>query len=624
MLIRLSTAIAALTLTTVAGAATISGTIFDDPRAYASRGEFQPLGGATVMLYRNGGDRLITSVTASENGTYTFASVSDGLYWVAVDSRTVGNRPGAWREQTYGPTGAICDNGTGLTTTLVAPGACYGGRFASQSDDARQSATAKHIAQVTVAGSDVHNVDFGFSANVVTNVQDSAQGSLRQFITNANAIPGPNAMRFVPVGNVPASERWIVRLTSPLPPLRDAGTTIDGTLHSFLTGHVVGTAGYDLDARANGTRPPRPRVHLQIIATGDNGISFEAPGALAVVAIHDGRTAVRTNADLSMERSEIGGTGENGLVATGGTVTVRHVAIADRAQHGVDVEGNTLFDMSDSEITRCGNASASAVALHTSAAVITRCLVTNNGGVGIEVDGRGNVIRSSQVVDNAVGIVLRPRATGTNVEYNDLVWNHSGAVVGEAAGAPAKRNRIATNHFNENGGAVIGVGAPPDETTTVSCDPEALGTTGTPRVDSTSMTGVEGNGLITVEGSACPNTTVEIYTSYVTSELRKHIQENEQDLSSVREALKRNDVESRDDTGLTRLRLPSVGEFNYAGSAMADASGRFHAVVPWPRQLSHTDNTIDLRGGALSVAAISIDRDGNTSHFSRRKLVNKQ
>jgi len=38
--------------------------------------------------------------------------------------------------------------------------------------------------------------------------------------------------------------------------------------------------------------------------------------------------------------------------------------------------------------------------------------------------------------------------------------------------------------------------------------------------------------------------------------------------------------------------------------------------------LSHTEGTIDLRGGALSVAAIEIDRDGNTSHFSHRKLVN--
>ncbi|HEX7191908.1 MAG TPA: right-handed parallel beta-helix repeat-containing protein [Thermoanaerobaculia bacterium] len=633
MLIRLSPAIAALALAATAGAATISGTIFDDPRAYAVRSEFRPLGGANVMLYRDGGDRrpdgaddrLVTSVRAAENGAYSFGTVADGLYWIAVDSRTIGNHEATWPEQTYGPAGAICDNGVGSTTVLGVPGACYGGRFAAQSDDARQLATAKHVAGVTVAGTDVHNADFGFSDNVVTNVKDGAnvQGSLRQFITNANAIPGPNAMRFVPVGDVQAGEQWIIRLTSPLPPLRQAGTTIDGTLYSFLTGHVVGTAGYDLETRAGGSRQPRPRIHLQIIATGENGLSFEAPGDVKVVEIHDGRTAIRTTADLSIERSIIAGAGENGLVATAGTVTVRNVAISDRSQHGVAVEGNTLLDMSDTEITRCGNTSGSAVALHVSAALLTRCTITNNVGIGIEVDGRGNAIRSSQIVDNAVGIVLRPRATNSNIEYDDIVWNHGGAIVGEAVGAPAKHNRIATNHFNENGGAVIGIGAPEEETATTTCEPDTLGTTGTPRVDSTSTTGTEGNGLIAVDGVACPNTTIEVYTSYVTSELRKHIQENAQDLSSVREALKRNEVESRDDTGLTRLRLPSVGEFNFAGSAIADASGHFHAVVPWPRQLSHNeDNRIDLRGGALSVAAVAIDRDGNTSHFSRRKLVN--
>ncbi|HEY2325344.1 MAG TPA: right-handed parallel beta-helix repeat-containing protein [Thermoanaerobaculia bacterium] len=623
MLVRLSSAIAALALTVAAGAATISGTIFNDPRAYAVRSEFRPAAGATVMLYRDAG--LLTSTTTSQNGTYSFPSVAGGSYWVAVDSRTIANREGAWPEQTYGSTGAICDNGNGATTTLVIAGPCYAGRFGGQSDDARQLATAKHVARISVAGADVRNVDFGFSENVVTNVRDGAsiQGSLRQFITNANAIDGPNAMRFVPVGNS-GGEPWVIRLTSPLPSLRRAGTTVDGTLHSFLTGRVVGTGGYDLQPRSGDPRPPRPHVDLQVITTGDNGLSFEAPGAIQVIEIRDGRTGVRTNADLSIERSIIGGNGENGLVATAGSVTLRHVAISDRSQHGVSAEGNTLFDMSDSEVTRCGSPSESAVALHVSAAVVARCAVTNNPGIGIEVDGRGNLIRGSQVVDNAVGIVLRPRAVNSNIEFNDIVWNHSGAVVGEAAGAPAKHNRIATNHFNENGGAVIGIGAAPEESSTVTCDPESLGTTGTPRVDATSTSGNEGEGQITVEGSACPNTTVEIYTSYVTSELRKHIQENAQDLSSVREALRRNDVESRDDTGLTRLRLPSVGEFNFAGSAIADASGHFRAVVPWPRQLSHTEGTIDLRGGALSVAAIAIDRDGNTSHFSRRKLVNKQ
>jgi len=640
MLTRPFSVLAALALATTAGAATISGTIFDDPRAFAARADFRPLGGATVSLYRDGGDRrpdgaddrLITNGPAADDGTFSYASLQDGLYWVAVDSRTISAQDAAWPEQTYGPAGALCDNGRGAATILTAAGACYAGRFGSQSDDARQLATAKHVAEVVVAGSDVHNIDFAFSNNVVTNVNDGAtvQGSLRQFITNANAVPGSNEMRFIPVGSVAAGEHWIARLTSPLPPLRAAGTTIDGTLYSFLTGRVVGTGGYDVQAHQDDTRPAHPHIDLEIITTGENGLSFEAPGSIRVVEIRGAKTAVRANADLSMERSQIGGGSdasggtppENGLVVTAGAATLRHVIIFDRPRNGISVEGTALFDMSDSEVTRCGNASASAVALHSSAAVITRSAVANNGGIGIEIDGRGNAVRSSHIVDNTIGVVLRPRASNTILEFNDLVWNHAGAIVSEATGGPAKRNRVATNHFNENGGAVIGVGDPSEESAPVTCNIDALGTIGTPRIDTTSTAGQEGNGQIMVDGTACPNTSVEIYTSYVTSELRKHIQENAQDLSSVREALKRNDVESRDDTGLTKLRLPSVGEFNFAGSATADASGHYHAVVPWPRQLSHGDNGIDMRGGALSVAAISIDQPGNTSHFSRRKIVN--
>src|ERR1041385_1836975 len=117
MLVRLSSALAAFALTATAGAATISGTVFDDPRAFAVLSEFRPAAGATVMLYRDRG--LVTSTTTAENGTYLFSSVADGSYWVAVDSRSVGNREGAWPDQTYGPVGAICDNGVGATTTLV-------------------------------------------------------------------------------------------------------------------------------------------------------------------------------------------------------------------------------------------------------------------------------------------------------------------------------------------------------------------------------------------------------------------------------------------------------------------------------------------------------------------------
>ena len=53
-------------------------------------------------------------------------------------------------------------------------------------------------ATVDASGGSVADVNFGFSYNLVVNVNDSGQGSLRRFIENANEIAGANAMRFVP------------------------------------------------------------------------------------------------------------------------------------------------------------------------------------------------------------------------------------------------------------------------------------------------------------------------------------------------------------------------------------------------------------------------------------------
>ena len=60
------------------------------------------------------------------------------------------------------------------------------------------------MARVAFADHSVTGIDFGFSFNVVTSMADTATpGTLRQFVTNANAIRGPNAMHFVPVMKAP-------------------------------------------------------------------------------------------------------------------------------------------------------------------------------------------------------------------------------------------------------------------------------------------------------------------------------------------------------------------------------------------------------------------------------------
>jgi hypothetical protein len=120
---------------------------------------------------------------------------------------------------------------------------------ASTSDSAATLSGAEHVHRVTVSGGNtVSGVDSGFSFNAVTNtlggdVQDddlaadrTVQGSLRQFIQNANAITGANAMRFVPGANPNVitgvlgggDDWWRITVTTELPQITDALTVIDG------------------------------------------------------------------------------------------------------------------------------------------------------------------------------------------------------------------------------------------------------------------------------------------------------------------------------------------------------------------------------------------------------------
>ena len=147
-------------------------------------------------------------MAAGPSLTYSFQNVVSGSYWVAADSKTLAPVTGlnvgfaqgdVWAEQTYGSIGALCANGSGGTTTRASAGPCYGGQNATVSDEALGLENHEHVTRVVVAASDVGGVDFGFSFLAVVNTRDgdddvaadrTVQGSLRQFLQNANALGG--------------------------------------------------------------------------------------------------------------------------------------------------------------------------------------------------------------------------------------------------------------------------------------------------------------------------------------------------------------------------------------------------------------------------------------------------
>ncbi len=255
----------------------VEGHVYEDPQGTADTGSFVPRPDVSVSLYLDDGDGIpnaadtfVRSTTTDADGAYAFLVTSGGTYWVVVDSKTVTPSAGynagfdqddVWAEQTYGPAGGLCANPDGLLGAADDPyertdaGSCYGGKDGAVSDDASALSSAEHIAKVPVNGADVSALDFAFSFNVVTNINDqdddttanrTSQGTLRQFIQNANAVAGANTMRFVPAVSTNANNGgnawWSIyvqdldsAVTDELT-ITDTDTTVDGTAYSYADG----------------------------------------------------------------------------------------------------------------------------------------------------------------------------------------------------------------------------------------------------------------------------------------------------------------------------------------------------------------------------------------------------
>ena len=206
------------------------------------------------------GDTFLSDAITDAAGAYSFTISTDlsGFnYLVAVDSKSVtptaGLRAGftqgdVWAEQTYG------DDSTTVALDL---GSRFGGRSGAISDNFNTADTLpanntyQHVARVVISSSDIAGVNFAFSFNAVTSIRagdgadDDAtanrtvQGSLRQFLQNANAITGANAMRFTPAVAANAGTWWRIGVTVALPAINDASTTIDGQAYSATNGTTV-------------------------------------------------------------------------------------------------------------------------------------------------------------------------------------------------------------------------------------------------------------------------------------------------------------------------------------------------------------------------------------------------
>lgn len=534
--------------------ASLSGTIWHDVNGDASISDGIGIEGATVLLYRDNGDgtvglqiaggifngnmdQLVRQTTTDANGEYQFEGLANGTYWTVVDSRSISaplnsgfTNGDVWAEQTYGAAGALIDNGAGATVIRSSAGAAYGGRNATVSDNASSLQTAEHINGTIIQQDGASGVDFGFSFNVVVNVSGAGnqdddasadrtmQGTLRQFIQNANAIDGANQMRFVPV--VAANESsgtdswWSIGLASLLPNLTDANTTIDGRAFDFEDGVslrdsnadgtgatvTVGTGadGWVGDGSNDETvlaSAPRPELEIFADAALSRGFQLMADDiTVSNVALHgfanesinaggDGVdlhnpvidsviSGGRANADID-DTSTLPGSDGNGIrfeSVEGGTIS--HSVIARSSFAGIkSVESSSVSILQNRIVS---NALVYGVLdgieiIRGESHDIAGNYIVGNGGSGIDTFASegGHMIQGNTIAGNGVSgqevAGIRIYGDGSTVTENVIEGNAGDGVLVVGARASDEvssttDNRITRNRFVGNGQQAIDLG----------------------------------------------------------------------------------------------------------------------------------------------------------------------
>ncbi len=356
-------------------------------------------------------------------------------------------------------------------------------------------------------------LDFGFSFNVVTNTRAgdgedddpganrTVQGSLRQFVQNANAIAGPNAMRFVPV-EAPnrtsgADAWWRIAVSNQLPTLNTAGTSIDGTARDLADGTSVrnpNSRGPELELDGTGTAVGidgiritggTATVHgLAIGGFGRDGIRISVSGSNVLTGNHlgvdptgtadagNGNDGLRVlsapsnsiGGSAATERNVVSGNANNGILVDGVASTGNVIA---GNYVGLDATGTVAIPNSDDGVD------LSDAPNNTVGGVVAGAgnVISGQGDVGLLLVGtqtQGNRVEGNRIGTNALGTAAVPNGKGIGISGGASSNVIGGTVLGsgnlisgntfdgiEVAGAGSVGNALLGNSLVGNGGLGI-------------------------------------------------------------------------------------------------------------------------------------------------------------------------
>jgi uncharacterized repeat protein (TIGR01451 family) len=312
--------------TVVTSLASLSGTVFEDPNYGGGAGRplsttsTSPRSNATVELYNSTGNFVsstITSASALTIGQYSFTGLAPGNYYVRVVNSTVSSsRPGYtstlrsiqtfYTDASSGtPTNVLNHVGGEKPSTFDTGAATTGAQlnttnftFTTGAGTAIAAGQAESVTPVTISSSPITGIDFGYNFDTIVNTNNSGQGSLRQFITNSNALTNTGLAQqgltagqetsifMIPdgvahpglrlgltnqvAGTGSNSGAAVITILSPLDAVTDTNTTIDGSTQSTNVGDTnAGQVGSAPTVGVAGMAVPRVN-RPEIVIDGRN------------------------------------------------------------------------------------------------------------------------------------------------------------------------------------------------------------------------------------------------------------------------------------------------------------------------------------------------------------------
>ncbi|KAA1243226.1 Calx-beta domain-containing protein [Aquimarina sp. RZ0] len=452
--------------------------------------------GVTVELYDNLGVFIDSDVT-DVNGEYNIGGMANGTYSLRVVNNTVRSTRGG---------GTTCTTCLPIQTfkynysasTLIPVTNEIGGADPSAQDIAANVLVgAQTVSTVTILNEGAVGLDFGFNFNTIVNTNGSGQGSLGQFIINANnldetgldieanSIFNPATGEDTSIFMIPTTDANFtsgyfdinIPNGTPLDIITDDTIHIDGRTQTANIGDTntgtVGAGGTTVGTSAN-ILPNYNRPEIQVRSDSGDVIQIQASNTvIRNLAVYGGNLrAIRQDSGTNNLIAEnllgvnalgalgtvgVGSYVDDGIQVLGGTSTIDGNYISLNTDFGIFVNGGTSTTIQNNHITGNGTrACENNINIQNGSGItIQNNLIENSNSIGI-IDGQGNITITENTITtsdadgsctNREGIRLEESNTTIT---NNVIDNNGGAGI-TLTGATASGNLISLNSIYANG-----------------------------------------------------------------------------------------------------------------------------------------------------------------------------